>query len=98
MDEETLEGFGLGHMQVRENVTTSGIDLHAMAEGQRVSLGDEVVVEITGFCAPCARMDEVRPGLREELVEQRGMLATVVQSGTVKVGDTIRALEGAKVS
>ena len=98
MDEDTLEGFGLGIGQVRENVTVRGIDLHQVAAGQRLALGDDVVVEITQFCAPCERMDEVRPGLREELFEQRGMLATVISGGAVNVGDQVQVVERASVS
>ena len=97
MDEETLGRFGLESGQVRENITTSGIDLHSIEAGQRVSLGDTAIVEITGFCTPCARMDEIRDGLRVELEEQRGMLATVIQSGSIGVGDSVKTLEGALV-
>ena len=93
MDQETLNAFGLAHGDVRENVTTAGVDLAALPEGQRLALGDQAVVQITGHCAPCARMDEVRPGLREELEGRRGMLAWVVQGGTVKAGDPIQILE-----
>ena len=98
MDEDTLEGFGLGIGQVRENVTVRGIDLHEVPAGQRLALGDDVVVEITQFCAPCERMDEVRPGLREELFEQRGMLATVISGGAGNVGDQVQVVESASVS
>ena len=98
MDEDTLEGFGLGIGQVRENVTVRGIDLHEVPAGQRLALGDDVIVEITQFCAPCERMEEVRPGLREELFEQRGMLATVISGGAVNVGDQVQGVESASVS
>ena len=98
MDEDTLEGFGLGIGQVRENVTVRGIDLHEVPAGQRLALGDDVVVEITQFCAPCERMEEVRPGLREELFEQRGMLATVISGGAVNVGDQVQGVESASGS
>ena len=98
MDEDTLEGFGLGIGQVRENVTVRGIDLHEVPAGRRLALGDDVVVEITQFCAPCERMEEVRPGLREELFEQRGMLATVISGGAVNVGDQVQVVESASVS
>ena len=98
MDEDTLEGFGLGIGQVRENVTVRGIDLHEVPAGQRLALVDDVVVEITQFCAPCERMEEVRPGLREELFEQRGMLATVISGGAVNVGDQVQVVESASVS
>ena len=97
MDVETLGSFGLEGGQTRENVTTKGIDLHALPAGSRVALGDEAVVEITGFCDPCGRMDELRDGLREAMVDRRGMLATVVAGGGVRVGDGARALEGAAV-
>jgi len=93
MDEQTLEGFGLVHGQVRENVTVADVDLHALVAGQRLELGDQVVLEITGHCNPCANMDEIRPGLRGALDGQRGMLATVVTGGLARVGDDVRSME-----
>ena len=94
-DEETLAKFGLSRGDIRENITLSSIDIHSLKEGDRVSLGGDAVVEITGHCAPCARMDEIREGLRVEIDGQRGMLATVVSSGEVSVGDEVRALQPA---
>ena len=98
MDEETLESFGLSHGEVRENITTSGIELSSLEAGQKVALGDGVVLRITGHCEPCARMDEIRPGLRLELDKKRGMLAYVVEGGVIKVGDAVRVLEGVTTS
>ena len=98
IDEETLEGFGLAHGDVRENITTSGIELPSLQDGQRLSLGSDVVLVITGHCAPCARMDEIRSGLRLELEGQRGMLAYVEHGGDIKVGDPVRILQGATAS
>jgi len=40
-------------------------------------------------CDPCHRMDELRDGLRAELQGKRGMLARVVESGEVAVGDDV---------
>jgi MOSC domain-containing protein YiiM len=98
MDEETLKSFGLSHGEVRENITTSGIDLHLLEQGQKLALGDEVVLRITGHCEPCTRMDEIRPGLRLEIDKKRGMLAYVVEGGVIKVGDAVRILEGVTTS
>lgn len=94
-DEETLAKFGLSRGDIRENVTTTGIKIHSLKEGDRVSLGGDAVVEITGHCAPCARMDEIRDGLRVALEGNRGMLATVISGGEVSVGDEVRALQPA---
>lgn len=90
IDQETLDKFGLSRGEVRENITTTGIDLHTLSEGQRLALGDDAVVEITGHCSPCSRMDEIRDGLQSELEGQRGMLAFVVNGGQIAVGNEVR--------
>ena len=95
MDTETLDEFGLPPSQVRENITTAGFAPGSVAVGQRLAVGDAVVLEVTGDCAPCGFIDEIRPGLREKLGGRRGLLATVVEGGTMSVGDPIRALERA---
>ena len=92
IDRETLETLGLAPGVVKENVTTSEIDLGSLTEGQRLKLGVEAVVEISKPCAPCSRMDEVRQGLQQELEGRRGMLGFVVQGGTVQVGDQIQVV------
>jgi MOSC domain-containing protein YiiM len=98
MDGETMEGLGLAHGEVRENITTAGVELASLEEGRRLALGEEVVLRITGPCAPCSRMDEIRPGLQHELEARRGMLATVAQGGTIRVGDGIQVLESAQTA
>ena len=90
MDRETLDRLGLAPGDIRENITTSGVDLSSLAPGRKVSLGQTTVVEITGECEPCSRMDEIRPGLQATLNGQRGMLARVLDGGTVTVGDAVR--------
>ena len=95
MDQETLNALDLKPGDVRENVTTAGLDLSTLEPGHRVSLGAGVVLEITGLCAPCARMEEVRPGLQQELEGRRGQLAIVVEGGDISVGDPVGALESA---
>ena len=57
--------------------------------GQQVRVGG-ALFEITMVCDPCHRMDELRDGLRTELQDKRGMLARVVESGEVAVGDEVQ--------
>ncbi len=97
MDVETLKVFGLEQGQIRENVTMSGMDVHALKRGQKLALGDDVVLEITGFCDPCAFIDGIHDGLREQMIDRRGMLTHVVQGGTLRKGDAIKVMEGAGV-
>jgi len=86
MDSETLSHFDLLPGQVRENVTVTGLDFSSISEGDKVSLGGHVILEITGDCEPCARMDELRPGLKDEIDGKRGLLAFVEKGGVVSVG------------
>jgi MOSC domain-containing protein YiiM len=89
MDEETLAAFGLGAGVVKENITTRGLALKILAPGTRLRVGG-ALLEVTMTCTPCRRMDEIREGLREALEGQRGLLARVVEGGTLRVGDPIR--------
>jgi MOSC domain-containing protein YiiM len=90
MDNETLNEFGLSPGQIKENITTTGLDLSQTQPGQVVFIGDEVTMELVGECEPCGKMDAIRQGLQTELDHRRGMLATVINGGPIKVGDAIR--------
>jgi MOSC domain-containing protein YiiM len=88
IEAETLEKVGLRVGDVRENITTRGIALMELPIGTRLRIG-EALFELTVECEPCNLMDQLRPGLKETLKGQRGMLACVVQSGTLSVGDAV---------
>jgi MOSC domain-containing protein YiiM len=89
MDRETLEKLGVAPGRVKENITTRGMDLQALSTGQILHIGQQCVLEITGPCHPCARMDEIRMGLQEELRGQRGWLCKVNVGGRIRRGDRI---------
>ena len=93
-DVETLRAHGLTPGTIKENITIEGVELSSVDAGQVFFIGDAVTLEATGECLPCSRMDDIRPGLREELNGRRGILATVLNGGTLKVGDTVRVEPG----
>ncbi len=90
MDQETLEELQLKPGQIKENITTTGLDLSQTQAGQVFFIGDQVTMEIVGPCEPSHKMDAIREGLRKKLDGRRGMLATVINGGAIKVGDSIR--------
>ena len=90
MDKETLDRMELAPGQIKENITTQGLDLTQAKAGQVFLLGEDVTMEVVGECEPCSKMDAIKPGLREELDGRRGMLAKVINGGAFKVGDTVR--------
>ncbi|MNC96587.1 MOSC domain protein [compost metagenome] len=62
--------------------------MNDLAKGLRLQIG-EAILEVTGPCDPCSRMDEIRMGLQQELLGQRGTLCRVVEGGRIQRGDTI---------
>jgi MOSC domain-containing protein YiiM len=88
-DKEALDAVGVLPGTIKENVTVEGVDVMQLPAGTRVRLGRSAVLEITAICEPCFRMDEIREGLKQELDGRRGMVSTVVQGGTISVGDPI---------
>ncbi|MDE3058785.1 MAG: MOSC domain-containing protein [Bacteroidota bacterium] len=86
---ETLDELHLNPGDVKENITTRNISLMRLQFKQQLLIGDSVVLEITKPCSPCSRMDEIRNGLRQQLAGKRGMLARVINGGTIKTGDRI---------
>ena len=98
VEKETLDALGLAPGIVRENITTQGANLMGLAPGRRLHLGRDVVLEITGTCDPCHRLDEVRDGLSQEIADRRGINARVVAGGSIRVGDSIASLEAQEKS
>jgi MOSC domain-containing protein YiiM len=84
-----LDALDVQHGAIKENFTVDGADVHSWPVGQRVAVGD-AEFEVTMECEPCERMEEIRPGLQQELEGRRGMLARVVRTGEVSVGDKVR--------
>src|ERR1700677_869871 len=94
IDRETLDKFGLAPGVVKENITTQGLDFKTLATGNRLRIGN-CVMESTGPCNPCARMDEIRMGLQEELRGQRGWLCRVKEGAVIRRGDRIEVMAAA---
>ena len=89
---ETLDELALTPGEIKENITTRGIDLRSLTPGAQLQIGETAVLEISGPCAPCGRMDEIRDGLQSDLQGRRGMNSRVVVGGPIRRGDAIRVV------
>ena len=88
-DQEALDEVGVAPGTIKENLTVEGLNVMGLPVGTRVRLGASAVLEITQVCEPCFRMDEIRAGLKDELVGRRGMVSRVIAGGMIHVGDPI---------
>lgn len=88
---EDLEALGVEPGAVKENFTVRGAEVMKWPLGQRLAIGD-AEFEVSMICDPCELMETIRPGLLAEIDGRRGMLARVLKSGQVAVGDTITLL------
>jgi MOSC domain-containing protein YiiM len=77
----------------RRNLLVQGLRL-PREQGLRVRIGDTLVLEITGECDPCERMDALHEGLRAAMTPdwRGGFLGRVIEDGEIAVGDDIRIL------
>lgn len=73
---------------LRRNLVVSGIALAAL-EGQRFRIG-EVLLEATGSCDPCSRMEAaLGPGGYNAMRGMGGLCARVLEGGRMCLGDRV---------
>jgi MOSC domain-containing protein YiiM len=102
IDELIAQGFPLFPGALGENLTTRGLDRHALRLGQRLKVGD-AAIELTTIRTPCATLDVYGPGVQAAMYDAQvqkgdadsplwglsGFYASVVRPGTVCPGDAI---------
>ena len=82
-------GFELGPGDFAENLTTEGIDLVSLPVGTHVSLGEEVILEITQIGKDCHTRCAIYRQVGKCIMPQEGVFTRVIRGGLVKTGDRI---------
>jgi MOSC domain-containing protein YiiM len=77
--------------QRRVNLLVEDLALEQSA-GARIVFDSGLVLEVTGECDPCSRMEEVATGLKAVLLPhwRGGVTTRVLASGPIRVGDNVR--------
>jgi MOSC domain-containing protein YiiM len=98
---ETIDAAQVPDGDMGENITTAGIDLHALPVNTELHIGKAVLL-LTGLRNPCAQINEYRDGLlphfREvkdngEVIRRAGVMAIVVRGGDISTNDLINVVK-----
>jgi MOSC domain-containing protein YiiM len=81
----------LEHGSVGENFTTAGVDLDALAKGDRLRVG-ACLIEITDVRIPCSQLNQWDAKLKKLIIGRSGWVAKVVEEAEVKPGDAIEVI------
>ncbi|HEU5015004.1 MAG TPA: MOSC domain-containing protein [Roseiflexaceae bacterium] len=89
------EGQPIAPGSTGENLTISGLDWQALQAGDRLRIGEHVVIEITGYAAPCCTIAASFNGAEFKRISQKlhpgwsRLYARVIDEGTVREGDPV---------
>ncbi len=73
----------------RRNIVVEGINLLSLKDKQ-FAIGEEVVLEFTGLCHPCSRMEtNFGAGGYNAMRGHGGITTKVIKGGVIRVGDEV---------
>jgi MOSC domain-containing protein YiiM len=73
-----------------ENLVTRGLDLISLEVGQRLEIGDQVVLEVTQIGKECVDRCAIYYTVGDCVMPREGVFARVISGGRIKPGDEIR--------
>ena len=85
-------GFDVGPGDFAENLTCEGIDLVSLPVGARLSIGKEIVLEITQIGKDCHTQCAIYRQIGKCIMPKEGVFAKVICGGSVRANDEIRRI------
>ena len=83
-------GFDVGSGDFAENLTTEGIDLMSLPVGTHISIGDEIILELTQIGKECHAGCAIYQQIGKCIMPKEGVFTKVIHGGQVKAGDIIK--------
>ena len=83
-------GLDVGPGDFAENLTTEGIDVYELPIGTIVTVGKEVVLEITQIGKQCHVGCAIFQKVGKCIMPKEGVFAKVLEGGTIRPGDELK--------
>ncbi len=90
IDKMRQQGFDVGPGDFAENLTCEGIDIALLPVGTQLSIGKEIILEITQIGKKCHSGCAIFRQTGKCIMPKEGVFARVVKGGVVKPEDTIQ--------
>jgi len=76
-----------------ENITTEGIELISLPIGTKLSIGNEVVLEMTQIGKECHAACAIRKQVGKCIMPEEGIFTRVIKGGVIKPKDRVEIKE-----
>lgn len=101
MSYETLtilrgQGFYTEPGQMGEQIVIHQLDVDKLAEGARLQLGSEAVIEVVKPRTGCDKFERIQKKSPSLVQGQMGVMAKVITGGVIRVGDPVKRVQAVK--
>ena len=92
IDKMRALGLDVNPGDFAENLTTEEIDLVSLPIGTKISVGEQIVLEITQIGKECHAGCTIYRQVGKCIMPKEGVFAKVIRGGPVKAGDRIKVV------
>jgi len=87
-------GFEVGPGDFAENLTTRGVELISLPVGTKISIGQDILLEVTQIGKECHRGCAIYQEIGKCVMPKEGIFTKVIHGGRVRAGDRIKIGKG----
>jgi MOSC domain-containing protein YiiM len=92
------EGYKTAPGELGEQIVIHDLDVSTLPRGTRLQIGDDAIVEIGGPREPCDWFELIQGKPHQEAEKRVGVMAKVIQTGVIRVGDTVKVIESVQTA
>ena len=90
IDKMSRLGFEVGPGDFAENLTTQGLELASLPPDTRISIGEDVILEVTQIGKECHSGCAIYQEIGKCIMPREGIFARVIHGGVVRAEDQVR--------